>query len=377
MRPAPRTFETKKSAEQWLSTTEVQILQGDWIAPERGKIPVKTYMERWIAQRPGLRPKTTQLYEWLLRAHIAPTELGGTALGKLTTPMVRQWRAGRIEAGVSEIATAKAYRLLRAALNTAVDEDKIIPRNPCRVRGADKENSPERPVLTVSQVFRIAGAVPERYRVLVLLSAFCSLRWGEASALLRGDFSDDASSVRITKALVEVSGKGLIVAGPKSRAGIRTLTVPEAIRRDVLEHFDAYVPGSPVSYVFTGLRGNPLRRSNFDQNVQWNKTMARLGLAGVHFHDLRHAGNLWASKSGMSTRDLMARMGHDDMRAALIYQRATDDAQRRIADDLSRMGTAVPRGSNRGVVARVWHSGIVGCDRTGNPALRRWSKWRG
>jgi hypothetical protein len=33
----------------------------------------------------------------------------------------------------------------------------------------------------------------------------------------------------------------------------------------------------------------------------------------------------------------MARTGHDDMRAALIYQRATDDAERRIADDLSRM----------------------------------------
>lgn len=337
MRPAPRTFETKKSAEQWLSTTEVQIMQGDWIDPERGKILVKTYVGRWIAQRPGLRPKTTQLYEWLLRAHIESTELGGTELGKLTTPMVRQWRAGRIDVGVSEITTAKAYRLLRAALNTAVDEDKIIPRNPCRVRGADKENSPERPVLTVSQVFRIAGAVPERYRVLILLTAFCSLRWGEATALLRGDFTEGAESVRIGKALVELPGKGLVVSPPKSRAGIRTLTVPEAIRADVLGHLETYVTGSPTSYVFTGLRGNPLRRSNFSPNVEWGKTMARIGLAGVHFHDLRHAGNLWASKSGMSTRDLMARMGHDDMRAALIYQRATDDAERRIADDLSRM----------------------------------------
>jgi len=34
----------------------------------------------------------------------------------------------------------------------------------------------------------------------------------------------------------------------------------------------------------------------------------------------------------MSTKDLMARMGHDDMRAALIYQRATSDADRLIAD---------------------------------------------
>ncbi|MFD9550111.1 hypothetical protein ACFWBG_22140 [Nocardia salmonicida] len=58
---------------------------------------------------------------------------------------------------------------------------------------------------------------------------------------------------------------------------------------------------------------------------------------GIHVHDLRHAGNLWPSKSGMSTKDLMSRMGHDDMRAALIYQRATDDAERRIASDLSQM----------------------------------------
>ena len=54
-------------------------------------------------------------------------------------------------------------------------------------------------------------------------------------------------------------------------------------------------------------------------------------------HDLRHAGNIMVSKAGMSTADLMARMGHDDMRAALIYQRATQDADERIADSLSKL----------------------------------------
>jgi hypothetical protein len=33
----------------------------------------------------------------------------------------------------------------------------------------------------------------------------------------------------------------------------------------------------------------------------------------------------------------MARMGHDDMRAALIYQRATSKADRQIADRLARL----------------------------------------
>ena len=63
--------------------------------------------------------------------------------------------------------------------------------------------------------------------------------------------------------------------------------------------------------------------------------MKKLGAPGLHFHDLRHTGNLFAAQSGASTADLMARMGHDDVRAALIYQRATREADRRIADRIS------------------------------------------
>ncbi len=36
--------------------------------------------------------------------------------------------------------------------------------------------------------------------------------------------------------------------------------------------------------------------------------------------DLRHTGNAWAATSGAGLRDLMARMGHDSERAAIIYQ---------------------------------------------------------
>lgn len=37
-------------------------------------------------------------------------------------------------------------------------------------------------------------------------------------------------------------------------------------------------------------------------------------------HDLRHSGNAWAATSGAGPRDLMARMGHDSERTAIIYQ---------------------------------------------------------
>jgi integrase len=56
---------------------------------------------------------------------------------------------------------------------------------------------------------------------------------------------------------------------------------------------------------------------------------------GFTFHDLRHTGNHLASVSGASTRELMQRMGHSTMRTALIYQHATNQRVREIADRLN------------------------------------------
>ncbi len=131
--------------------------------PSSGEDPADDYADRWIAERAGLRPRTVELYRWLLRRHIAPW-IGGVPLGQIDTPLVREWRAKLLSEGVSVSAAAKAYRLLRAVLMTAVNEDRILQRNPCQVRGADKEQPQERPVLNVAEVLRPrrgdAGAVP-------------------------------------------------------------------------------------------------------------------------------------------------------------------------------------------------------------------------
>ena len=184
------------------------MAQGDWTDPTRAKIRLGDYAERWVGQRAGLRPRTVELYRWLLGKHILPT-LGSVALGTLSTPMIRQWRADLLANGVSETMAAKSYRLLRAVLNTAVDEDRIIPRNPCRVRGADRENPAERPVLTVAQVFELADAMRyPRLRALVLVTAFATLRWGEVTALRRCDIAADGSWVRVASPIPRWSGAG-------------------------------------------------------------------------------------------------------------------------------------------------------------------------
>ena len=113
--------------------------------------------------------------------------LGTLAVADIKERTVRRWRKKLLDSGVGPVTVAKAYRLLKAIMNTAVD-DGLIRRNPCRINGAGQEHSPERPVLTMAQVFALADAFTERrYRLLILLAVFCSPalgRAGRASPLL-------------------------------------------------------------------------------------------------------------------------------------------------------------------------------------------------
>jgi len=117
-------------------------------------------------------------------------------IARLNLANVRRWRTKLLDNGVSPVTAAKVYRLLRAIMNTAVD-DGLIRRNPCRVKGAGNEDSPERPVLTVPQVYAIADAIGPRYRALLLLATFASLRWAELAALTPQDIDLDARTVAL------------------------------------------------------------------------------------------------------------------------------------------------------------------------------------
>ncbi|MGH3274285.1 MAG: phage integrase central domain-containing protein [Streptosporangiaceae bacterium] len=161
LRTGPDTYARTSDAGKALTLIEAEMIAGEWTDPQRVKVKLGDYARAWIDQRPGLRPRTVDLYGWLLEKHIAP-HLGGVPIGKLTTPMIREWRAALLGNGVSVSMAAKAYRLLRAVMMTAVEEDKILPRNPCRVRGAGEEHAAERPVLTVRQVFELAELVGRR-----------------------------------------------------------------------------------------------------------------------------------------------------------------------------------------------------------------------
>jgi integrase len=341
-RTADDTFATKTEAQDWLTLKEAEILEDDWIDPEAAEVLVPDYAATWIDERPGLRPKTILIYRGLLRKHIAPY-FEHVTVGEVTLARVRRWRKKLLDSGVSEVTAAKAYRLLRAVFNTALD-DGLIRRNPCRIKGADKEHSPERPVLTVAQVYALADAVGLRYRALILLVTFASLRWAELAALRPEDIDLDARTVRVTRQLYYHEA-GYSFAPPKSRAGVRVVAFPDLIVPDLRKHLD-WLPSS-AALVFASSTGSPLAHSNFRRRV-WLPALKAAGLSGVHFHDLRHTGNQFVANKGANTRELMERMGHDSERAAMIYLHSSTQRQRDLADAVgdavrAELGKSKPR----------------------------------
>jgi len=180
--------------------------------------------------------------------------------------------------------------LLKAIFNTAVD-DGLIRRNPCRIKGAGQEKSAERPVLTVPQVYALAAATDERYRALVLLAAFSSLRWGELAALRRSDIDIQARTVRVARQLNERDGGGFAFGPPKSEAGQRIMAIPELVTPDLAAHVMTYTRPGDDGLVFTSPASGPLRHTNFRRRF-WVPALAAAGLPAMHFHDLRHTGNM-------------------------------------------------------------------------------------
>ncbi|MFJ4337548.1 tyrosine-type recombinase/integrase [Streptomyces sp. NPDC088915] len=329
-RPAPHTFRTKREADDWLAERQAELRAGDWTDPDAAKVPFGVYAATWITER-GISSSTADLYRSLLRNHLAPT-FDGVALADITPAMVRAWRVARLEVGAGASSVAKAYALLRAVLMTAV-EDRLIRRNPCRIKGASVASTPERPTATIREVYDLAGAVQPRYRALVLLAAFTGLRWGELIGLHRRDLDLDAGTLRVRRNVAELHSGERLVKQPKSSAGMRTVAIPAVIVPDLVSHLTVFAEAGPDGRVFIGAKRATPRRNHF--NKLWHKACDQVGIKGLHFHDLRHTGNTLAAATGASTRELMTRMGHSTARAALIYQHATAERERLIGQAVS------------------------------------------
>jgi integrase len=337
---AERTFRTETEAKDYLTTVKADVLQGRWMDPAAAKVLFKDYAEKWITRRSEdprspLAATTKAKYRRLLDTYVLD-EFGGYQLGNIKSGQVTAWYDG-IARGHPSTA-AGAYRLLATIFNSAVHDDEIIARSPCKVEGGSREQAAERPTLTEAELEKALLVTDEKYLLALLLAAWGQLRRSEIIGLQRRDIDLKKGTVKIEQVWVVPDGeRPTEKAHPKTDAGKRTLHMPPNVIDAMSVHLERYTRPEPDAWLFER-NGRPLHPRTLDR--VWVRARKVAGRPDVRLHDLRHTGLTWTAQiPGVTLAEIMRRAGHSSPAAALRYQHAADERDQGIAVALGQRAT--------------------------------------
>jgi integrase len=336
------TFDTREDAEGWLAAERALINADKWVAPERraqaakrGRLTLAEYANTWLEQR-NLKPRTHGHYRVLLDKFVLP-ELGDMPLPLITPDVVRAWHARLITGPTYK---AHAYSLLRTIMRTALD-DGLIAQSPCVIRGAGRATRAKQiKPATLDELTTIVAAMPERLRLLVLLAAWCALRFGELAELRRKDVDVRSGVIHVRRGVTWADGVA-VVGPPKSSAGVRNVNIPPHLLPAVKAHLKDH---AGLELVFPSPRGPHLTSTMLYEH--WWPAREAAGRPDLRFHDLRHTGAVLAARSGATIKELMPRLGHSTPSMAMAYQHAAAQRDREIAAKLSDLANGSEKLSN-------------------------------
>ncbi len=354
----PLTFLDKKTAEAWLALRQTELVEKRWKPPaarQPDQVVFSEYADRWLASR-DLSPRTRSEYRKVLDGPRLAWFAGYT-LERISPAMIKRWWTAHDDGHPT--ARRKAYDLLHAILASAsqLDEDTdappLIPNNPARLSAKTKNRTltarPKgsiRPA-TLAELTVIMEQMPERYSAMVLLAAWCAPRFGELTELRRGDLRINLDSdgtpvdgtLTITRAVVWPEPDTPIVKTPKSLG--REVAIPPHILAPLLVHLDTWAARGPDGLLFPAVESGGHMKHGALYKV-YRRARAAAGRQDLRWHDLRHTGATLAAQAGATLAELMNRLGHSTVGAALIYQHTAAGRDAEIARRLSAIATGVP-----------------------------------
>ncbi|HPD89008.1 MAG TPA: tyrosine-type recombinase/integrase [Oscillospiraceae bacterium] len=303
----PTKREAERAAALWLSGVQEELSQDPTLQEA-----VNRYIEnkRWI-----LSPSTIRAYESLRHYFL---EYDHFKISALSAQVIQRF--------ISDIAKTHSQKTVRNAsgLLTAV----IRSVNPSYVSCVTlpQRVKPEYTIPDDEEVRRLLDAAKGlEIEKAILLAAFGSLRRSEIAALTPEDFNLKEHTVRVSKALVMDDANTLQVKGPKTTAGSRTITLPEAV-------FDAVKSGVPLT-----------------PNQITKQFEALCRKIGVHyrFHDLRHYHASMLHALGVPDKYIMERGGWGSATVLSgIYEHTFSAKQKEVGDQVTAHFDAVMNGKS-------------------------------
>lgn len=327
-RQRSKTFRSHVDAVRYSNKVEVQLAEGDWIDPQRGRERFEEFHARWVKAR-TVSPSREDTEASQARVHILP-RWGNVPLSRIKPLDVDAWIKDlqsevRVKRDLnipsptsyrSASAITKEMVLLqfKSCLDAAVREG-ILRTNPAaetRAPARHRKRVTQADVLDSHELTELVTKAPEQWKALIYLSGWLGWRWSEAMGLRIRDVDLEAGVIYVgNQVVVESRGVLHIRDTGKTDAATRTIPLPQPAQDVLRWHMErrSDVDG-PDARVFVTEHGVTPFRSNFRRVFQKAVVDAGLGGRGISMRQLRHTAASLMLTHGLDILDVQDRLGH-------------------------------------------------------------------
>lgn len=299
-----KTFLTERDARQFEARLVSNSAAGVRVDPRGGRTLLRDVYRSWLASRPDLSPKVRRGYEDNWRLRIEP-QFGSWPIGKIDPESIQDWVNAMSALGLGPRTVRWTHSVLKMTLDRAVEEDRILGKNPAaRTKFPPMRYAPHI-YLTVAEVSALTQVCGKQGEVVLIL-AYTGLRFGELIGLNVEDVDLRARRIRVRRSMTQVGGK-LVEGNPKSDAGRRSVPIPERLMPVLKARLGARPSGAPA---IASPKGARLSLENWKRAVDWRKSVTAIGRPDMRVHDLRHTYASLSRRAGADLRLLQKAMGH-------------------------------------------------------------------
>ena len=304
-----KTFRTKRDAEDWARSTEDEMVRGVYLsrAPSE-KLTVAGALQRYMDEVSVTKKPTTQRSERFTAQHLEAF-FGKYSMAAVSADLVAKYRDKRLTEGKSNNTVRIELAMLGHLFRIAIQEWGIgLTFNPvANIRkpspGAGRDRR-----LTASEQEQLFEAIEAHSNPMlgwiVRLAVETGMRSSEIANLRRSqvDLDRRVVTLRDTK-----NGSARMVPLTRGAAEVLRLAMDNPIR--------------PIDtdLVFFGEPGRDGQRRPYVFQKLWADAVRGIGLADLHFHDLRHEAVSRLVEAGLSDQEVASISGHKSMQMLKRY----------------------------------------------------------
>jgi len=304
-----KTFRTKRDATDWARNTEDGMVRGVYISRTGAeRLTVKDALQRYLREVTPTKKPTTQRSEKITAEHLTGF-LGKYSMAALSSDLVASYRDHRIGAGKSNNTVRIELALLSNLFTIAIQEWGLglsynpvaAIRKPSPGKGRDRR-------LNANEEQRLLHAVDQYSNPM--------LGWIVRIAIETGMRQSEILNLR--KSQLDLSARVVRLSDTKNDSA---RTVPLTISATAAFKAALENPLRPKEseLVFFGEPGKDGKRRPYQFTKVWAEIKDALGIADLHFHDLRHEAVSRLVEGGLSDQEVASISGHKSMQMLRRY----------------------------------------------------------